>query len=83
MDDHDVLIRIDERTEQIVKQLEVVVKKVEDCDAEIHDENGILNRLTKAEERQKNTTTLIGALWGVVLMVAAALAGLFFGHVKT
>ncbi len=77
--DHDLLIRIDERTGEIKKDLAAVCKRIE----EVESENDILNtRMDRTESKQKDNRTLIGVIWGFVVLLAGALFSLFFGHLR-
>ncbi len=71
--DHDLLIRIDERTESIEKEFKRLNGTVSEQQETLHKENGICDRLTKTETKQKMNRALIYALWGIFLASASSL----------
>ncbi len=73
MTDHDLLIRIDERTESIDKEFKRLNGTVVKIDTELHEPDGVCDRLTKEETKQKMNRALIYALWGVFLASASSI----------
>lgn len=82
LSDHDLLIRIDERTGQIEEHLKTLNGKIIAHDEELHKDGGVCDKLTTIEEKNKTNRSLIYAIWGVLAAVSAAVFDLFIGHLR-
>lgn len=79
--DHDLLIRIDERTESMAEHLKTINGKLQEHDEELHKEGGLCERMTSTETKQRTNRTLIYTLWSIIVLVVTALFTFFFQHI--